>query len=176
MKFAQRLFMGIGGLAAAAALLAVVAPKAAHAVTATLVQVVNTRSAPVPNQDVDSPGRHPFQQVCSGTGTQSNGIIFCEFPLVPPNEEVVVQTVSAVLYGTTATPYFTQLTTIGGANLINTNIPMIAQGFGWYVGTQPLTQYIDPLSTNASCTSYTNIVSPTVLFTCSITGYTVSLP
>ena len=53
-KVAQRLFVGVGGLAAAAGL-AFLAPKTAHAVTAALVEVVNTRSTPVPNQDVDSP-------------------------------------------------------------------------------------------------------------------------
>src|SRR5580693_8024830 len=92
MKFVQRLFMGIGGMAAAAALLTTVSPKA-HAVVATLVQVVNTRSTPVPNQDVDIPGRHPYQQSCV------SGTFLCTMPAVPPNTELVIQTVSLTVIG-----------------------------------------------------------------------------
>src|SRR5580700_2667478 len=102
MKFVQRLFMGIGALAAVAALLTVVSPKA-HALAATLVEVVNTRSAPVPNQDIDHPGRHPYQQSCFSNANQG-GLVNCTMPtVVPPNTELVIQTVSMIL-GTSAPP------------------------------------------------------------------------
>jgi hypothetical protein len=162
MKFVQRLFMGIGGLAAAAALLTMLSPKA-HALVATLVEVANTRSTPVPNQDVDTPGRHPYQQQCQGL---SSG---CLMPTVPPNTEVVTQIVSVLING--GSPLYAELTTVGGGNTVNTFIPLVAVGGGDFVGTQQITQYMDP-GTSATCSGPLNSVS----FSCTIIGYTVGLP
>jgi len=86
MKLTKRWLWGIGGAAALAITSNLLAPKAAHAVAAALVQVVNTRSAPVPNQDVDQPGRHPFPLYC-----QNCGINTCLTPAVPANTEFVIQ-------------------------------------------------------------------------------------
>jgi hypothetical protein len=168
MKFAQRLLIGIGGLAAVAALLTVLSPKA-HALVATLVEVANTRSTPVPNQDVDSAARHPYQQNCSAVGV---GFLSCSFPTVPPNTEVVIQTVSVQING--AAPQLLQFGSTGGGVTVFTNIPSFAQGGPYSVATQPLTQYVDP-GTNASCYS-TTPGSTSVSLACSVTGYTVSLP
>lgn len=171
MKFVQRLFIGIGGLAAAATLLAVLAPKAAHAVTATLVQVVNTRSTPVPNQDVDQPGRHPYQQMCFSSINQG-GTISCAMPAIPPNTELVIQTVSMIVTATTP-PLYTQLITIGGGVNMNAYVPLVAQT-SYYMATQSLTQYSDPGFPPTCATQPTGTSSAGL--TCSIAGYTVSLP
>src|ERR1700690_1584767 len=55
MNFAKRILMFVGFVVLAAILTSVLAPKATHALVATLVQVSNTPSSPVPNRDVDSP-------------------------------------------------------------------------------------------------------------------------
>jgi len=162
MKFVSRLFMGIGGLAAAAVALTILSPKA-HAVVATLVQVANTRSTPVPNQDVDSPGRHPYEQTC---GFVASG---CTFPAVPANTELVIQTVSVFING--GSPTFAQLGTAGGGNLVSLYIPLIAAGGGNYAAVQQITAYVDPGSA-PNCDGPTNSST----FVCTITGYTVSLP
>jgi len=172
MKFARRLFTGIGGLAAAAALLALVAPKAAHAVAATLVEIVNTRSTPVPNQDVDAPGRHPYQQTCFSSSNQ-DGEVNCTMPVIPPNTELVVQNLSMLVNLTSAALYSRLITVGGGANL-NTYVPLVAQS-SYYMASQPLTQYADP-GYSPICDSTTTNGSPSVQLTCTITGYTVSLP
>jgi hypothetical protein len=80
--------LSFGAVALAAGVLTLAFPHAAHAVAAALVEVTNTRSNPVPNQDADAPGRHPYQQSCSATS------ITCFMPVFPPNTEVVIQTVS----------------------------------------------------------------------------------
>lgn len=67
MKFAKSFLMGTGAVVLAGLVLTLVAPKAAHAIAATLVQVTNTSSNPVINQDVDSPGR-------PAPGGDSNGV------------------------------------------------------------------------------------------------------
>jgi hypothetical protein len=162
MKLVQRLLMGLGGLAAAAALLTVVSPKA-HALVATLVQVANTRSTPVPNQDVDSPARHPYEQTC---GFVASG---CSFPVVPPNTELVIQTVSVFVQN--GSPTMAQLSTAGGGDLVSTYIPLTAAGGGNFATIQQITQYADP-GTTPQCNGPTNSAS----FACTISGYTVSLP
>lgn len=174
MKFTQRLFMGIGGLAAAAALLVVIAPKAAHAVTATLVEVVNTRSTPVPNQDVDAPARHPYQFGCTVFGTDQNQAISCQMPATPPNTELVIQNVSMVMFN--AVPVYPAqfITQVGGATN-TTYVLLAAQSSLAYVASQPLIQYSDP-GTRPSCFFQANSSNPDLGLSCSVTGYTVSLP
>jgi hypothetical protein len=172
MKFVQRLFMGIGGLAAAAALLAVLAPRAAHAVTATLVEVVNTRSTPVPNQDVDHPGRHPYQQSCnSGGNPVQNGFMSCQMPAVPPNTEVVIQNVSVDINLAPGPQQFGFLLTQGGGVGAETLFPLVSVA-GRYIGNQPTTQFADP-GTQPACAA---AVTASGFFECFVTGYTVSLP
>jgi hypothetical protein len=51
MKFLKSLLMGTGGVVLAGLVLALLAPKAAHAVVATAVQVVNTSANPAITQD-----------------------------------------------------------------------------------------------------------------------------
>jgi hypothetical protein len=89
MKFLQRLSMGIAGLTVAALLLVLVAPKAAHAGVAALVQVANTAANPVP---VFGAGRSAYQssqqlQGCSGSCTAN-------FPAVPSGFRLVIENVS----------------------------------------------------------------------------------
>ena len=159
--------LSFGAIALAAGLLTLAFPRAAHAVAAALVVVTNTRSNPVPNQDADAPGRHPYQQSCSATNS-----ITCFMPVVPPNTEVVIQTVSMTFSG--GTPGSLILSSVGGGVGVNTYIPLVAERDGSFAVTQPLTQYADP-GGSASCSDST-ITHAAGSFTCTITGYTISLP
>ena len=72
MRCAERSLMTAGALVLAGLMGTMIAPKVAHAVVATLVQVVNTPANPVPNADVNAPGEEPFQTIlcqAAGTGT-----------------------------------------------------------------------------------------------------------
>jgi hypothetical protein len=164
MKFVQRLFMGIGGLAAFGVALTLVSPKA-HALVAALVQVANTPANPVPNQDVDFPARHPYQQTCSAAAPDANGSLLCNMPIVPPNTEVVIQSVSMLVEGS---PIVSQIQTTGGGVQAGMVIPLVNN-----IANQPLTLYIDP-GTVATCQSL--LTKAPGAMGCTITGYTVSLP
>jgi hypothetical protein len=73
MKFAKPTLIGLGGVVLAGALLPFVAPKTVHALAATLVQITNTTSNPVPVASV-IPGTPFFGRMqLSGTGAQSVG-------------------------------------------------------------------------------------------------------
>ena len=51
---------------------ALVTPKTAHALAATMVQVVNTSASPVPSVDVNTPAEEPFQTIlCKSAGSFS---------------------------------------------------------------------------------------------------------
>jgi hypothetical protein len=69
MKYTKSILMGTGGFLLAGLTLTLLAPKAAHAVVATLVQVANTSSSPVFVSSVTDPGagsvsKHFVPEVC----------------------------------------------------------------------------------------------------------------
>jgi len=83
-KLAKRFLIISGAVTLAAILAAAIAPKAAHALAAALVQVTNTAANPVPILDVNTPAEEPFQtQLCSGFGQFGNQCIAPLFFVVP---------------------------------------------------------------------------------------------
>jgi hypothetical protein len=89
MQLLKRGLMAAGALALAAMLLNIVAPKAAHAIVATAVQVMNTSATPVPNRDVDAAGRNALVLSCTQTGTS-----ICATPQIPPNYTFVLDSIN----------------------------------------------------------------------------------
>ena len=65
MKFLKSLLMGTGGVALAALVLALLAPRAAHAVVATAVQVVNTSANPAITEDTSRQASQIVTIVCN---------------------------------------------------------------------------------------------------------------
>jgi hypothetical protein len=64
MQFTKRLLMGLGGVALVAMLASMFAPKSVHALVATLVEVSNTPSNPVPNADVSKSAAQNIELFC----------------------------------------------------------------------------------------------------------------
>ncbi len=88
MLFLKRGLMAAGALALAAMLLNFVAPRAAHALVATAVQVMNTSATPVMNRDVDAAGRNPYYLQCNASSTA------CWTAVVPSGYTFVLDSVS----------------------------------------------------------------------------------
>jgi hypothetical protein len=92
------------------------APRAVHAITATLVQVVNTASNPVPTTRTDNPAREAVQLRCLGSFDEDFGALECRvFDLglqwhgVPSGKRLVVEYVAgsvAVPEGQAASGFF----------------------------------------------------------------------
>jgi hypothetical protein len=110
MQFAKRLLMVFGAIALTALLLELAAPKATHALVATLVQVTNTTANPVPNKDVDSPAHATVVplacQALANGEINDPGILQCTLAAggltnggtpytVPAGQRLVVEQVSA---------------------------------------------------------------------------------
>jgi hypothetical protein len=71
MSFLKRGLMAAGALALAAMLLDFVAPRAAHALVATAVQVMNTSATPVMIRDVDAAGLIPRVLQCTAAASDT---------------------------------------------------------------------------------------------------------
>jgi hypothetical protein len=75
MNFAKRLLMVVGIASLAGTVGALLAPKTAHALVATLVHVENTTAQPVPTRDVDNPAYEPFVgRLCAGVVVNCGGL------------------------------------------------------------------------------------------------------
>jgi hypothetical protein len=74
MNFAKRVFMFVGFVVLVAACLSVLAPKATHALVATLVQITNTSADPVPTYDS---GTRFQADVCDANGSVSVAGSYC---------------------------------------------------------------------------------------------------
>ena len=111
------------GAAAAALVLTFALPKAAHAVATMMVQVINTSTNPVPNQDVVRAARIPYEstQQPQGNCPSGSGVQNCVFvwPAPPAGYRLVVQNVSGwiTLNGSaTASPFAVLSDFDGGRN------------------------------------------------------------
>src|ERR1700760_272083 len=95
MKNLKPTLTGAGSAVLAMLVLSTLAPKAAHAVTAALVQVVNTSANPIPNRDQDNPAQQPFQFLAQpdtrGTGQNQASTNIS----VPAGKRLVLDYVSA---------------------------------------------------------------------------------
>jgi hypothetical protein len=89
MLFLKRGLMAAGALALAAMLLNFVAPRAAHALVATAVQVMNTSDAPVMTRDVDRAGSKALVLQCTAAASDT-----CTTP--PPSRRIHLRSRLAV--------------------------------------------------------------------------------
>jgi hypothetical protein len=157
-------------------------PRTAHAVAAALVQVVNTRSTPVPNQDVDHPARHPFTASCNVPAAFApQGFVLCYPTPAPPVSgfETVVQSINILVNRNTGggSPTLTGLNFGTGANYYQQYLPFVPQGTfnqNWVV-QQAVTNYVDP-GGSLQCFAQISDTTTNVQLNCTVSGYTVALP
>jgi hypothetical protein len=168
MRFVKSALMGTGALALAAMLLNLAAPKALHALVATLVQ------------DIDNPARHVWAGQCVITTSLDSGS--CSIA-VPSNEEVIVQNVS---YSGSPTPPFTTpiaitLQYVSAGRLLFWQPPPMTpfNGIGGpeVDDARATTLYADPGST-ITCGSAARSTGSgySLSMTCNLNGYFVTNP
>jgi hypothetical protein len=105
MKLVKSLLIGTGSVVLAGFILTLLAPKALHAVVATLVLVANTSSNPAIVSDMDDPGRVAYlssARFISGPAECNSEGCLLNFGPVPANHRLVVQHLSADLVFTSA--------------------------------------------------------------------------
>jgi hypothetical protein len=179
MKFAKWIVMGSGGVILAVASVILVSPKTAHALAAALVQITNTRSNPVPTQDVDIAARHPYTATCYVFGNPG-AFITCQPVPAPPSSgyETVIQNVNVSLNQDTGSvqPVVTDFSYATAGNSFQLAVPIGAQGVGEWAGNMPTTAYVDPTGSYnpLQCASLFN--NGTATMTCTISGYSVAIP
>jgi hypothetical protein len=106
MRFAKRLLMGAGSVALAGILAIAIAPKAAHALVVTLVQVANTTANPVPTEDIRGSASQILELACptqSGTGeafcVQDDPSLGSSSFTVPTGQNLVITQIEATCSG-----------------------------------------------------------------------------
>jgi hypothetical protein len=107
MKITKRMLTGLGAIALAVSLLILVAPKAAHAVVVTLVQVANTSANPAITQDVSRLASQSVQLVCVSINNCAqilpDGSTPDQWYTVPAGSHLVITTVQINTSGTPST-------------------------------------------------------------------------
>jgi hypothetical protein len=180
MKFTKWIVMGSGGVILVLLSVALIEPKTVHALAAALVQVTNTRSNPVPTQDVDIAARHPYTAKCLVYGS-GGGFQTCQPTPAPPASgyETVIQSVNIQLNQDSGSvqPSLTEFDYSTGGVFYQFFVPFVAQGPYNWVATQPTAIYVDPSAFNPlQCSTLFNNGTAMATMTCTVTGYTVSLP
>ena len=178
MKLTKWIVMGSGGVILTLLSVVLIAPRTVHAVAAALVQVTNTRSTPVPTQDVDIAARRPFTASCNVFGN-GGGFVVCQPTPAPPTSgyELVIQSVNIQLNQDTGSvqPAITDLSySTGGAEYVH-YAPFISTGPGNWVASELTAIYVDPSPFNPlQCGTLFN--NGTATMSCTVTGYTVAIP
>lgn len=142
MKHLQRFLMGTGGMALAALVLTLAVPKAAHAIVAALVQVVNTNANPVINSRMDDPGRIPY---LFGTNPNITCTNICTFnlPAVPAHHRLVLDHLGGTVPLTAHGFVEAQLNCLNCADVRNNGILVPDTGVIISVFSTPVHLYFD---------------------------------
>lgn len=161
MQFAKRTLMVLGSLAVLVALVSLAAPRAAHAIVATLVQVANTTANPAVTLDAGEATRIPYQSSSQGlddfSGAPCKGVDencnFSGFTTPPAGYRLVIENISAYLNVNSGNP------APGGVMYISSEGTLLgATGFnGTYIGSaakvaiinQSVRRYVNPLEVDA---------------------------
>jgi hypothetical protein len=149
MNFAKKVATYLGFVVLAAILISVLAPKATHALVATLVQVSNTPSSPVPNKDVDSAAHATVVPLgCLANPQPFNGGVECTLGFgggspytVPAGQRLVIEQMSAFCQSSPngGIPFIEFSLTEAGTQAVvplaltsNQNFEFVTQGVRYY--------------------------------------------
>jgi hypothetical protein len=172
----------LGGLFLVGSLMRSRDSQAKGATYSTPVTVMNTQSGPVLSQDVDHPARHPYSATC--TRDQQGSTLSCiPSPPPPANAEVVIQNIDMLLdtfANNSGTPMYGYLGYITGGAGRTTYVPFTVPPTGpsssrWWPAHAVTAIYADPNST-FGCNLQAANLAPDGLFTCTVSGYYVTLP
>ena len=178
MKLLKEALGVLGALVVLMAIVALVAPKRAHAVVAALVQVTNTNSNPVPTQDVgkDLATNEWFECSTSETGSE---VVSCEPFTVPAGQRFVIDEIDGF-----CVPAAGQSIQSGGASFIEGGAPALpsfamtpegtAGGSALYAYNVPTHYVVDP----GSPITFLAITTGTGLSSChfGMNGHVVTVP
>ena len=183
MGFAKRVLMFLGLVVLVAAVVSVLAPKATHALVATLVQVANTSANPAIIRDTDNSGRGNIQNPnCQAFSTPGlAAAVFCSPSYtVPAGQRLVIEQLEA----NCSTPEGNNLNqpvvdlTVGG----NENFHVFAltsqgnfQGLTRFVQNQQVRYYADP-GTALNFSVDTSDQSGLTQCNFEVNGYLISYP
>jgi len=170
MKVLAKLVFGTLGCVLLISGIAVISPRAVHAVVATIIR------------DQDNPARHPFTTTC--TGASITQVSTCNPPAIPAGQEVVIETISFTGFGDSDKSVLVPTISTIAAGFFQTYFLTPISDTGAFQptnadfsGVQSARLYADP-GTLIECGGFTRGQNPSVGLTieCKISGYFVTLP
>jgi hypothetical protein len=178
MNILRRTVMAIGGMTVVALVIVLAAPKAAHGIVATFVQVVNTPTNAIPA--VQAPAASDLYVYTCNAAFDFSSFASCTFPAVPAGKTLIIEAVSFFSQTSPgADPnlaYIYAVDPIGDANIF-IYIPLLAQPTGGdglqlhhFVGTIGGRIY---LKTAPTCSAALVVTSSFNGMLCTVSGYLV---
>ena len=156
MRLLNRALAVVGTVVVVAAIAALVTPKMAHAFVATLVQVANTPSQPVPITDIHEPALNAFQDTCFAVLLRTSSAT-CNFQTVPAGKRLVIEDADILLAVSpgirpTQVAFFTPLSANGSFTGVGHHLTATfmasAPNFADFFETHQSTRlYVDPSQT-----------------------------
>ena len=144
MKFAKSFLTGTGALVLAGLVLSLLAPKAAHAIAATMVLVENTAASPVPNLDTERNARVPYEsagsEFCEGTCSGGSTAVPAGYRLVVQSVSLGASSLQSAFAGQTIA-YLTDAS--GQVNAPLLPAVVVGAGDGVLITNQAVTAYYD---------------------------------
>ena len=167
VNFVRKSILPLAGVAAIVLVLSMAGPRAVHAVTAALVQVMNTPTSAVPA--VQAPAvSQIYSGLCQAVFNASDSAR-CGMTAVPAGQTLFVETISVQAGGLGAPPATTQFGGSSGIPLIF--VPMFSQASGdAYIGTVSARVAVKAGDVPTCAMIADNIISGRSFF-CVVNGY-----
>lgn len=106
MKFAKSILTGTGSVLLTGLVLALLVPKAAHAIAATAVQIMNTSAAPAITQDTSSQASQIVNLQCIDPQPQASFVYFSCYN-VPAGQNLVITSMTVTPIKVTGSDFVT---------------------------------------------------------------------
>jgi len=173
MRFVRRYLLPTAGVTAIALLIAIASPRAVQAVTAALVQIVNTPGNAVPVVQAPAAAQRYYSnctdQIAGGTDAT------CYLTPVPAGQTLFVETISVQIATDMGNPPYVTGFAWQTGNLNIVWIPMFKQAtdapyVDWYQGTLAVKVMV-PASIQPSCGLGLHVPSKYGAINCQVFGY-----
>ena len=174
MDFVRKALLPIGGVVALALVIMIASPRAARALAAAMVQIMNTPTNAVPA--VLAPAANQIdREVCSGFQGGTANLVTCNYNVVTSGKTRVIDTFSIFLFVPHGVgPTSAYLSSNDGTSTIY--VPLIQQAsagaLDYYVGNVTGARFYVAAGTYPSCNVVLNSTSEAQM-ECHILGYSV---
>jgi len=168
MNLLRRFLLPLAGVAAVLFIISIATPRAVHAITAALVQIVNTPANAVPT--VLAPAASQiYQETCSQYMTSGN-VGTCYLRAVPAGQTLFIDTLSFYLFTDHGNVAY-EVYLAGDRKIwVPLSLPQTSSGLDAYTTTLSV-RFTVPQSVQPQCTMYLKNMTAYSAVLCTVSGY-----